>query len=197
MNLRGSPDPQFEDLLRRVRSGCSDAACELFERYHDVIRNVVRQRLHRRLRSQFDSLDFVQSAWASFIQVPLDRYQFDSPQQLVGFLSRIAYSKIIDAFRQKVHAAKYGSGRERLVPPGPAEAPDQLDVANPRQPTPSQVAIADEHWERLMEGQPPQVCQVLEMLRDGHTHHEIAERLQLHPKMIQRLLGKLRRSRLL
>ena len=54
------------------------------------------------------------------------------------------------------------------------------------------LAIAEEHWERIIRGQPPDVRQVLDMLRQGHTQREVADRFGCHPKSIQRLLEKLR-----
>jgi hypothetical protein len=64
-----------------------------------------------------------------------------------------------------------------------------------RGPTPSQVAIANEHWERLLEGQPEKCRLKLEMLREGHSRAEIAERTGLHPKVIQRWLRKMAQRR--
>ena len=64
-----------------------------------------------------------------------------------------------------------------------------------RDPTPSQVAIANERWERLVDGQPDRYRLVLDMLRLGHTHEEIAERTGLHRKVIQRLLHKMAQRR--
>ena len=45
-------DPEFDELMRRVRAGSQEAAGEMFERYSHYIRRVVRSRLHRRLRKQ-------------------------------------------------------------------------------------------------------------------------------------------------
>jgi RNA polymerase sigma-70 factor (ECF subfamily) len=168
--------------MRRVRAGSPDAVQDLFVRYSDDVRRVVRSRLHRRLRSRYDSLDFVQSVWASFLQIPADRYTFDSPDDLVGFLARVAYNKVVEVFRQHFQAKRDVSREE-----GVAEADE---VRDPR-PTPSQVLIAEEHWERLLRNQPPHYRHILELLRQGYSHVEIADRLGLNPKLIQRLLHKL------
>src|SRR5262249_27429450 len=57
-------------------------------------------------------------------------------------------------------------------------------------PSPSQVAMANERWERLVAGQPPHLRQFLDLLRQGHTQREAADRLGLHPKCVQRLLRR-------
>jgi RNA polymerase sigma-70 factor (ECF subfamily) len=177
----------FEQLMERVRAGSQEAAQELLERYSDPIRRVVRRHLHRRLRRQFDSLDFVQSVWASFFQLPAERYSFPTPKALVAFLSQVAYNKVVEAFRQRFQTAKHDLTRERSLHNGNLESPSvQL-----REPTPSQLAIAEECWERLLAGQPPRYRRILEMLRQGHSHREIGEKLGLHPKVVQRLLRKL------
>ena len=66
--------------------------------------------------------------------------------------------------------------------------------ASSRNATPSQVAVANEEWERLLEGQPAHYRLALELLRRGHTHAETAARLGLNPKQIQRLVQKLNRD---
>ena len=80
-----------EALMGRVRAGCPRAAQEVFDRYSDAVRRVVRRVLRDRLRAKYDSTDFVQSVWASFFLTPPERYNFDTPQQLVNFLSKVAF----------------------------------------------------------------------------------------------------------
>jgi RNA polymerase sigma-70 factor (ECF subfamily) len=182
-----APDPVFAALVLRARAGCSEAARELFERYSGYLKRVVRQYLHRRLRPLYDSMDFVQCVWASFLQAECPT-AFACPDALAAYLGRLAANKVIEVHRQRLGTTRKGRNRE--------EQHDDLDefVSPPRRsPTPSQVLIAEEHWERLKQGQPPAVCEVLELLRQGHSHREVAERTRLHPKMIQRLLLKLQK----
>lgn len=179
---------EFAHLMQRVRAGDPRAAQEVFDRYSEPIRRVVRRYLHQRLRTQYDSIDILQTVWASFFQVPPERYTFETPEALIQFLSQMAHHKAVDVFRRRLMADKYNLNRQVSL----HEPTRELDKALPvRQPTPSQLAIAEEHWERIIRGQPPRVRQVLEMLRLGHTQREVADRFGLHPKTIQRLLEKL------
>jgi RNA polymerase sigma-70 factor (ECF subfamily) len=179
---------EFARLMQRVRDGDPQAAHEVFERYSEAIRRVVRRYLHQRLRAQYDSIDILQTVWASFFQVPPERYTFETPEALIAFLSQMAHHKAINVFRRRMMAAKNNLNRQVSLD----EPTRDLDKGPPaRQPTPSQLAIAEEHWERIVRGQPPRVRQVLEMLRVGHTKREVADRFGLHPKTIQRLLDKL------
>ena len=57
---------EFAQLMQRVRAGDPRAAQEVFDRYSEPIRRVVRRYLHQRLRAQYDSIDILQTVWASF-----------------------------------------------------------------------------------------------------------------------------------
>jgi RNA polymerase sigma factor (sigma-70 family) len=181
-------EEEFRRLMARVRAGCEQAAQELFDRYSGHIARVVRRRLHGRLRTQYDSQDFLQAVWASFFAVPLDEYTFERPEDLVGFLARMACNKVIDVTRQRFGTVKHDINRERplgCAPDGP------LEQVAARQPTPSQEVMAEERWEQLLAGLTPRFRRVLELLRNGQTHQTIAQELGLHPKVIQRFLRQL------
>ncbi len=180
--------------MERVRAGCPDAAKEVCSRYGGHIRIIVRRRLHQRMRRCYDSIDFLQDVWASFFSGPLGQYDFNDPQLLVKYLSDLAVHKVTDEYRRNFDRKKYDIRLER-----PLQAMGRVDgksVDPPvRGPTPSQVAIANERWERLLDGQPNRYRLVLDMLRLGYTHAEIAERTGVHLKVIQRLLTKLAQRR--
>jgi RNA polymerase sigma-70 factor (ECF subfamily) len=176
---------EFETLMARARAGSREAVDELYRLYGDHVRRIVRRRLHQRLRTQYDSIDFAQAAWASFVAVPAQRYDFQTPEDLVSFLCSIASNKVIEAYRQRLRSKKRDASRERPL----NETKDQAALG--RDPTPSQVVMADERWNQLVEGLPDTLRQALDLLRRGHTHQEIAERLGVHPKALQRLLRRL------
>jgi RNA polymerase sigma factor (sigma-70 family) len=183
-------DDDFSALMERVRQGCPEAIQEMLLRYGGHIRQVVRQQLHQRMRPQFDSIDFQQDVWASFFGGDPNRYQFDRPEALVRFLSEMAHNKVVEVFRQRLLSPKRDVNRERSL--------DQLhfDQVAPevaaRNPSPSQLAMANEKWERLLNKQPPHHRRMLELLRQGHTHAEIAQQLDLDPKTVQRFLNALK-----
>lgn len=174
---------EFVELMARVRTGSQEAMTELCRRYGGHLRRVVRRKLSQRLRGQFDSLDFTQDVWVSFVAVPAEQYTFDTPEQLVLFLSRVACNKVVDAYRQRLGAGKRIEQQE--------PTPESIPVPASREPTPSQAFLADERWERILDGLTPAQREVVDLLRQGHTHHEISEQLGLHVKEIQRLVRKL------
>jgi RNA polymerase sigma factor (sigma-70 family) len=183
---------EFDLLMQRVRAGCPEAAREVFERYNEHVRRVVRRFLHQRLRKQYDSTDFLQSVWASFFHTPADRYTFQSPEALVGFLGRVASNKIIETIRKRIRSARYGTEKEDSLET-PLNGDLKLgEVVPGSDPTPSQCAIAQENWEQLCSGLPAHHQRILELLRSGHTHAEIAAALAVTPKTVQRLVRFLR-----
>jgi RNA polymerase sigma factor (sigma-70 family) len=182
------PENEFERLMQRVRTGDPEVGKELFERYGKAVQLVVRYRLDPRLRSQFDSLDFAQDAWASFFRMTADDFAFKTPEDLVAFLTQVAHHKICDAYRKRCRHSKK-KGRRFL------RSRSYLEVTHARQPTPSQVAVGEEEWRRLLKNEPPQFQRALQMLREGYSYREIAERLDLNTKTIQRLIKRLTDSR--
>lgn len=184
-----APEEPFESLMARVRTGCPDAARELFDRYGDHIRRVVRRKLHQQLRPQYDSIDFTQDVWASFFAAATENYAFDTPEALVGFLSEMAYHKVAKAFRRGFRTRKYGLDRKLSLDDRAREDGPDRQTADPG-PTPSQVAIANEQWARMNRGQSGRFRLMLELLRQGHNLKEVAEQTGLHPKVIQRWLYK-------
>ena len=188
------PEEDFRRLMERVRAGCPDAAKEVCRRYGGHIRVMVRRRLSRRMRPQYDSLDFLQDVWASFFAAPPAEGDLDDPQLLIRHLSRLALNKVADEYRRRFRVKKRDARREQ--PLGTAGLNMGRSVDPPvRDPTPSQVAIANEHWEYLVRSTPNRYRLVLEMLRLGYTHAEIAERTELHVKVIQRLVQRMAQRR--
>jgi RNA polymerase sigma factor (sigma-70 family) len=182
----------FLDLMRRVREGDEEAARDLYDRYGPSILRVVRQRLHPPLRARFDSCDFLQSVWTSFFAQAVQKRNFDSPEALVAFLRKVALHKVIGAYRKEVQTARRDCSREQQLESPTEEQVEgrDHDLASPT-PTPSQEAVAREHWEQLLRGQPDLVQHILRLRREGHTYEEIAQSLNVNTKRIQRLLRRL------
>jgi RNA polymerase sigma-70 factor (ECF subfamily) len=179
---------EFAALMERLRGGSEDAARELLDRYGEHILRVVRRKLSRELRSKFDSVDFVQAVWASFFAGEPGRRRFDHPQALMAFLVTLAQNKVIDAVRQRMQTQKYNINRERPLDGSVAHEAAGLAA---RQPTPSQEAVANDEWRRLLADLPDRYRRMLILLREGHTQKDIARELNVNEKTIRRVLEKL------
>lgn len=176
-------DDDFAALFARAKGGCPDAVGALFTRYGPHVREVARRRLAKRLRARFDSVDCTQDVWLSFLKASVDRFEFPNERAFLGYLSGMAVNKIREERRRRA-TRKNDQELERPI------AGEAQPLA--RQPTASQVAVAGERWDGLVGGLPDAHRQVLEMLRDGHSYDDIARRLDVHPKTVQRLLQRLR-----
>jgi RNA polymerase sigma-70 factor (ECF subfamily) len=182
-------DSRFEiqQLLTRFRAGETEAGAELCSRFGPVIRAAVRRHLHRRLRDVFDSLDFVQDVWASFLSAPAERHAFTTPHEMARYLARVAHNKVIDVVRQRFETQKHDLTRE--VPGDPDEAYTASSVRNP---SPSQWAIAAEEWERLLLRLPPGHRVVAQRLREGHDHEDIARMTSLSLSTVNRIVRRMK-----
>jgi RNA polymerase sigma factor (sigma-70 family) len=174
--------------MQRIREGSQEAVQELCDRYGHHILRVVRRRLDRKLRTKFDSADFTQAVWTSFFVNPCHGFAFERPEELIAFLGKLAENKLVDVLRQRYGTQKYNVNRERSLN-GSAEQ-QALGKADPG-PTPSQLVLAQDAWDRLLKDQPPQYQMILTLLRQGDTHEEVARKVGVNEKTVRRLLRKL------
>lgn len=181
-------EQEFKDLLQEIQQGSQDAAHTFLDRYGEHILRVIRRRLDRKLRSKFDSCDFLQDVLASFFHHPPPPEAFAGPEALFRYLTIMARNKVIDVVRGRMQMQKHNVNRENSLD---GSAKIQAALVHGPEPTPSEVAVADEQWHGMLKGQPAHYQEILKMRRQGHTYGDIAAALHLSPKMVQRLLDKL------
>jgi RNA polymerase sigma-70 factor (ECF subfamily) len=177
-------DDDFRLLLERVQSGSQAATCELIDRYGPHIVRAVRRKLNKAIRSKFDSVDFVQAVWASFFSAPKPITDFRKPGELVGYLAALAQHKVIDETRRRMETQKYNVNRERSL----TDSHSPVAQVPVMQPSPSQVAVADELWNRMLQGRPERHRRILELRREGNTHQQIADKLDVNEKTVRRVI---------
>jgi RNA polymerase sigma factor (sigma-70 family) len=176
----------FPELIAGLRAGDPNSVEILCQRYAPFIRTAVRRQLHPRLRTRFDSLDFVQDVWASFLAIPAERYTFDTPAALRAFLTRMAHHRVIEVFRRRFGTLKDDITREQ------AAGDDGNDRLQSPTPTPSQWVIASEEWEQLRGRFPEGQRVVLELLRDGHSYEDIAQLANVSVSTVNRIVRRLK-----
>ena len=108
-------DDNFTSLIRRVREGSEDAAWELVDQYGEAIRRAVRRALNERLRSKFDSLDFVQIVWNSLFRVRDKLDRFDRPEELTAYLVTMARNKVGMEVRRRLMTREIQRGARGIV----------------------------------------------------------------------------------
>jgi RNA polymerase sigma-70 factor (ECF subfamily) len=176
----------LDDLLAKLTQGDARAAEQVFLTYEPILRRVVRRQLPARLRAKFDSIDIVQSVWADMVQGLRDAgWRFADVEHLRAFLVKMTRNRFIDRIRH--HRPETAHQR----PLGEAQA---LDLPCPSSPRPSQLAQADELWDKIMAVCPPMHHELLRLKRQGLSAREIAARTGLHEDSIHRILRGLARQ---
>jgi RNA polymerase sigma-70 factor (ECF subfamily) len=170
-------------LLAKLSAGDLDAAEQVFREYEPYLRKVVRRHLPERLRPKFDSLDVVQSVWANVLQdFRKSGRRFASSDHLRNFLVLVTRHRLTDRIRH------YHRTLEREESQG---GTDPRCLATSREPRPSQVAQADELWQRMLALCPPEYHQLLQLRRQGLLLEEIAAQTGLHEGSVRRILRRL------
>jgi RNA polymerase sigma factor (sigma-70 family) len=175
----------LEDLLEELGKGNDAAAEQVFRAYEPYLRKVVRRLLPDYLRARFDSIDVVQSVWADVLgRFRAAGYRFADVSALRAFLVRATRNRFIDRVRQHGPSLE----RERAV-----SASDLAELGASHAPAPSEVAQADELWERMLALCPPDHQDLLRLRRQGYSLEEIAARSGLHEGSIRRIFRTLAR----
>jgi RNA polymerase sigma factor (sigma-70 family) len=178
----------FDQLMQQLREGSPEAAEYLFRHYRTDLVRVIRHNLNKRLRKQFDSVDFLQSVWRTFFTLPIEQLEFADSRALRAFLVELAANKVIDTYRSRFQSRRRSLNREKSLEGSAAIAASYLAADDP---TPSQIAIEDEVWDQLITGLPKVGQSILRMLREGRSQREIAQELSVTERSIHRLLQKL------
>jgi RNA polymerase sigma-70 factor (ECF subfamily) len=99
------------DLLGRAAAGNREALAELFGRYREQLRRMVRLRLDRRLQGRLDSSDVLQEAYLAFAQ-RLPEYAANPAGPFYLWLRGLTGQKLIDLHRQHLGAKMRDAGME-------------------------------------------------------------------------------------
>lgn len=172
----------LHELLDKLNHGDPAAAEAAFIVYEPYLRKVVRRLLPARLRTKFDSVDIVQSAWGDLWKgFQRAGWRFADANHLRAFLVRAMRNRFIDRYRQLDRIAR-------------AEEPLDATVGAPAvaaRSHPGARLMADETWDQLLDLCPPQYHAILHQRRAGIALEEIAAQTGLHPASIRRILRQL------
>jgi len=178
----------FRQLMEDVRGGSQEAAWELVRQYGPHVHRFVRRSLNHRLRSKFDSLDFVQVVWASLFRVPDKLLSLERPEELIALLATLAKHKVLNEARRRLQSIKYNVARE--IPLENSRGGGEIE-SPARVPSPSAIAIAKEQWERLLSVQNEKVRSIVRLRLQGNSFVEIADQLQIHERTARKAIERL------
>lgn len=178
-------DLEFAALMEQLRAGDEEAAWKLLEVYGPAIRRVIRHELHEKMRSKFDSVDFVQAVWASFFRQPSQFRRLQKPDELMAFLVTVAQHKVVDETRRRFNTQKWDVTREESLDDPEVVDAEAIPSTDPR---PSQVAMFHEQWDQLVHRQPRENRKILEMRFAGATYEEIGVKLGIHERTARKIV---------
>lgn len=194
-SAKSSDAIELRRLIEEVRQGSEDAIREFVETFGPDLLIAVRGRMKFSLRRHFESADFMQDIWASVFARPEFFNREITRDELIRYLSMIARRKVSRGARNINRAVRSpkraGAKLERL------EMGKGYDERTPaprdrRQPTPSQIAVANETWERLIKDASPNQQKVLALRLEGHGVVEVSKQLGVSKRTVERLLNRAR-----
>jgi RNA polymerase sigma factor (sigma-70 family) len=183
---------EFNNLLRRAKAGDEGAIRDFLAQFEQDVQTMVRSRLPRKLRTRFDSIDFVQSVWQSFlVDRGDDSREFDDVEHFRGYLYGMVRNKVSEQHRRLTRTAKYDLGREERLYVRRGDREVLREVVSP-DPTPSQTIQANDRMAQLTAGRSPRDVEVLTLRRQGLTFTEIAARTGIHERAVRRVIEDVR-----
>jgi RNA polymerase sigma-70 factor (ECF subfamily) len=178
---------EFQRVVEGLQAKDTSIGEAVYLQFGPFVRAAVRRQLHPQLRTRFDSLDFAQDVWLSFFALPSERYNFETPEALMAFLITMANRRVIEVFRQRFNTEKHNIVREYQ------DDSNELEPQLPTNtPTASQWALANEVWEKLVSRFPPAHKAILELLREGYTHDNIARMSNVSLSTVNRIVRRLK-----
>ncbi len=186
-------EPDISDLIARAKAGDETAIREFLSRFEPEVRMMVRGRLPRMLRTQFDSMDFVQAVWQSFfadLRSSSSR-QFENVHHLRGFLAGVARNKVYEEHRRLTRTKKHALAREQSLYVRRGSREVELALISP-EPTPSQAVQASDRLAQLVARCSPLEAQIITLRHQEMTFDEIARRTGVSERSVRRIIDEAR-----
>lgn len=181
------PHIDEDTLLRRARTGDGDALGELFGRYRERLRRMIRLRIDDRLHARVEESDVLQEAYLE-VQKRFDEYAAQPAVSFLVWLRSLTGQKLVDLHRRHLGAQKRDVGREISLYRGAMPPVSSISLAAQllgHTTTASQEAIRAETRIRVQEvlnGMDPIDREVLCLRHFEHlSNAETAEVLGLKP----------------
>lgn len=194
-----SSDP-FTDLLQRVRQGDDEAIAKLWEDYYQQLVRIAASRLPGNLKRTGDEEDIALSAFHSFIAgIRQDQFpDLRGPDNLWGLLITLTGRKVHAHLRHQTRK-KRGGGSVRGESVFLDRSGDQqgagIGGVTGGAPTADLRTELAEECDRLLNQLPDeQLRQIAVMRMDGYLVDEIAGKLELSKRAVERRLQLIRRT---
>jgi RNA polymerase sigma-70 factor (ECF subfamily) len=184
-----SSNSNYDDLIRRLRSGDDEAAREVFDRYAARLLLLSRRRIGQRMNSRVDPEDVVQSVFRTFFaRVKNDQFDIAAKDDLFKLLVRITAHKTL---RQIAHHRAAKRDPKQETPQGD-DGHEMLMQVMADEPTPESIVTFMDQLEHFLSQLAPEDRQILELRLQGFSTEEIAKQLGSYDRKIRRVLERIR-----
>ena len=148
-----SDSDETEALIRRVEGGDETALCELFARYRDRLRRMVKLRMDRRLQGRLDASDVLQEAYLDVARRAAE-YRENPRMPVFLWLRLITGQRLMALHRQHLGAQMRNVGQEVSLHRGALPPASSISIAAMllgRITSPTRAARRAELQERLQD----------------------------------------------
>jgi RNA polymerase sigma factor (sigma-70 family) len=173
---------EFSDLISAYQAGSEDAARELYTKYHRAVLVVIRHHFlppGHVLRGKLESVDILEQAFEAGLQRLKDGQSFTSDADFLRFITSLARN----IFRKECRAHVNTRKRSILTEETFDSAKHDVAVGGA---DPVVDLGAREEWLHMLSSMKPRTRGILLALRAGETIAEVAERLVLSVRTIER-----------
>lgn len=179
-----------------VKSGDDEAARRIWERYSRAVKAIASRRISSAARASADEEDMVQSVFCDlFSGAARGKFAGVSTRaELWGLLLTITYRKLVNQHRTAARRKRAGTVvRERDASSRERGRPFRLDQLCGETPSPEFLASLREEHERLLaQLRDESVREVALLKMDGYGNAEIADRLGVSIRSVERKLKLIR-----
>jgi len=185
-------DPSLAELFTQALRGDKAASRALYDRIEPELKIMVRVRLPKVLRTQFDTMDFVQSVWRSiFDKDPSAFPPFENSRHLLGYLAGLTANLVVYEHRRRTRTRKYDLSRQEALYVRRGDREILREVAA-QEATPSEGVQAKDRLSQIMRGLDERERKVVELRLLGHNNDAIAEMLGISESAVRRILKPIR-----
>jgi RNA polymerase sigma factor (sigma-70 family) len=177
-------------LVQRWQAGDEDAAAQLFDRYQGKLIPLVASHLNEKLKPRLEADELVQSILKSAFRVTREgQTQFTDDTGFWKWLVTVALNKVFKRIERET-AAKRDPQREVRSQGRDVFLADCLS----QRPTTAQVVEVADLMEHILKRLDDDQTQALMLKLEGYTQKEIAAKLNVSEKTIQRRSEKIREA---
>lgn len=188
----GGSEVAFREFAGRLQRGEEGAARELLSRYSARLVALAQQRLGRRMMPKGDAEDVLQSVFRTFFRrIGEGRIELRNWESLSGLLSLLTLRKCCKQARA-YQTAQRDVGLEVSLQ-GTGSDSFRIDVPD-REPSPDEVVMFAELFERVLAGLEESDRETLERLLAGASVDEIAAKRNRSRRSVQRALARIRQQ---